>query len=93
MLEHVATRGLDGVPVKWFHEASKEEKIYEFIKGPFRVFFFKGEGTQIAVCTSHARKSGKKADKKSVAHAARLRTAYMSAVQTDTLRVEIDDDA
>ena len=68
MLMSVAESGLQTVPHKWSHEVNKREQIYEFIKGPLRLFYFKGEGRQIAVCTSGGRKSGQKTDKIGRAH-------------------------
>jgi hypothetical protein len=49
MLGTIAENGLQNVPHAWVHEANKNLKIYEFIKGPLRLFFFKGKNGQIAV--------------------------------------------
>ncbi|WP_138514571.1 type II toxin-antitoxin system RelE/ParE family toxin [Rhodoferax bucti] len=92
MIGYVAEHGLHGAPSAWFHEANKAEKIYEFIKGPLRLFFFKGEGNQVAICTTGVRKSGQKADKSSVSRAAKLRTTYFEARANNTCEV-IDDEA
>jgi hypothetical protein len=91
MLEFVAENGLDKAPAAWHHEASKQDKVYEFIKGPLRLFFFKGSNGQIAVCTNGARKNGAKADKGSVKAAATLREAYETAVKSDTLEIINED--
>ena len=91
MLDKVAELGLQTVPYKWSHEVNKREQIYEFIKGPLRLFYFKGEGRQIAVCTSGVRKSGQKADKAAVARAVKMRAAYFEAVQNKTLQVLSDE--
>ena len=91
MLEHVAQNGLQNVPQTWFHEANKQDQIYEFSKGPLRLFFFKGQGKQIAVCTAGVRKSGKKADKQEVAKAAKFRAAYFKTLSNNTLQVIFDD--
>lgn len=92
MLEHVAENGFQGVPSKWCHEANKQEQIYEFIKGPLRLFYFKGKGKQIAVCTGGARKKGNKADAGAVATAAGMRQAYLKAVEEDTLEIVSDEE-
>lgn len=92
MLEFVASNGLESVPAKWWHEANKREKIYEFSKGPLRLFFFKGYGNQIAVCAAGTRKTTQKADKQKVAQAAKWRRDYFSAVESGTLVVEVDQD-
>ncbi len=91
MLYKVAEFGLQTVPYKWSHEVNKREQIYEFIKGPLRLFYFKGEGRQIAVCTSGVRKSAQKADKAAVARAVKMRAAYFEAVQNKTLEVLSDE--
>ena len=87
MLQHVAKNGLQGLPSAWTHLADKEEKIYEFIKGDLRLFFFKGEGNQIAVCTSGIMKKKQKADKPSIAKAVAARKEYLAAAQTNTIEV------
>lgn len=91
MLEHVANAGLEGVPSSWFHEANKQEGIYEFIKGPLRLFFFRGNGRQIVVCTDGGRKHGPKADKSAVAQASKLREAYKDAMKNNTCEVMDDE--
>lgn len=93
MLKHVAERGLEGVPAAWVHEANKKESIYEFIKGPLRLFFFKGKDGQVVVCTDGVRKKGKKADRKSVKKAVALRKEYLEAVDNGTLDLVEDDES
>ena len=83
---------LKHVPAQWVHEASKQDKIYEFVKGPLRLYFFKGTNGQIAVCTCGARKSGRKADKASVKRSAKLRTQYFEACNNGTLLLVEDDE-
>lgn len=87
MLEHVALHGFGNIPAAWTHEANKEEGIYEFIKGPLRLFFFKGEGDSIAVCTCGVRKSGQKADKAAVSQAIKIKDAYWTAVKNGNLEI------
>jgi len=84
MIGEVANRGLDGVPASWYHEADKRNSIYEFIKGPLRLFFFKGSNGDIAVCTSGTRNSGNKADKAAVCKAIDLKLAYAQALANKT---------
>lgn len=91
MLERVAELGLQNVPNAWLHEVNKPGQIYEFIKGPLRLFFFKGEGRQIAVCTTGVRKSGQKTDKASVVRAVKLHMDYFAAVKNKTLQ-EVSDE-
>lgn len=86
-LEEVAANGLHGIPHLWFHEANKPNGIYEFTKGPLRLFFFKGQNGQIAVCTNGVRKSGKKADPLAVSKAIKLRNKYLEAIKLNELEV------
>lgn len=92
MLGYVATNGLQNMPNAWSHEADKPAGIYEFIKGPLRLFYFKGLNGEIAVCTSGVRKSGQKADKAAVAHAIAMKKQYMTAVKNNTYEVAEDED-
>ena len=92
MLETVAEKGLHGVSSKWIHEANKKDEIYEFVKGPLRLFFFKGTDGQIAVCTSGVRKTTQKADKSLVNKAAEMHKAYFSAIAGNKLEVVDDED-
>ncbi len=71
--------------------ADKARGIYEFRKGPLRLFFFKGEGRDIAVCTSGVRKSGAKGDKPSVNKAAAWKAGYFDAVANKNLEVVEDE--
>lgn len=87
LLSRVADLGLQTIPVSAMHEANKAEKIYEFRKGRLRLFFFKGEGRQVAVCTSGVMKKGQKADKAAVRKAAAWRSKYEQAVKDATLEV------
>lgn len=92
ILEFLAENGLAKASHAWLHEANKEEQIYEFIKGPLRLFFFKGSNGHIAVCTSGVRKNGRKADKAAVAAAAALRVEYEAAIKDQTLEIIEDEE-
>lgn len=92
MLEHVAQNGLQGCPSAWYHEANKKLGVYEFKKGDLRLFFFKGENGEIAVCTSGVLKKGQKADKAAVARAGEYRAEYLQALKRQTYEVLEDED-
>lgn len=92
ILEFLAANGLEKASHAWVHEADKSKEIYEFIKGPLRLFFFKGSHGQIAVCTSGVRKKGRKADKASVKRAADLRVEYQAALANNTLEFVNEED-
>lgn len=87
MLQHVSEKGLHGIPPGWVHEANKQHGIYEFIKGRLRLFFFKGENGQIAVCTSGVIKKGQKADKGAVQKAAEYKSQYYIDMKNNNLQV------
>ncbi len=90
MLQHAADVGLDQLPSAWQHEANKKEKIYEFIKGDLRLFFFKGANGDIAVCTGGAFKKGQKADKSAVKKAIAMRATYMASQDNITYTEDKD---
>jgi hypothetical protein len=92
MLLTVAERGLDDLPHGWVHEADKPLKVYEFIKGSLRLFFFKGQGRQIAVCVCGGLKKSKKVDPKPVKKAGAMRQKYLEAVKTGTLEIDDEED-
>lgn len=91
MLVHIAEHGFQAIPPGWSHEANKELGIYQLTKGDFRLFYFKGIGKQIAVCSDVTRKLGRKADPASVQKAARYKQEYFDAHATNNL-ILIDDD-
>ena len=92
MFQHISENGWENTPSKWSHEANKENKIFEFIKGKWRIFFFKGEGNQIAICTSWLYKKTKKVDVASVNRAIEYKKQYELAIQNDELEIEESDD-
>lgn len=89
---HVAKYGLNKLPKQWCHEANKANGIYEFRKGPLRLFFFKGNGSDIAVCTTGVRKSGAKADNSAVKASVRWKKNYVAAVANGTYEVIENED-
>ncbi len=86
-LKEVAKNGLHNVPSAWMHEVDKRNKIFEFKKGDLRLFFFKGENGQIAVCTSAIVKKSQKVDRASVAYAANLKGEYMIKIKSGEIEV------
>lgn len=87
ILEYVAENGLQNIPIAWVHEADKKNGIYEFIKGPMRLFFFKGQGNDIAICTLGGRKKGNNVDKSAVSASTALKKRYFAAVANGTYEV------
>lgn len=87
LLERIADSGLAQLPSHLAHEVDKERKIYELIKGDLRLFYFKGKGNTIIVCTSGTIKKSKKVDKHQVNAAAKWRDAYLVAESNNTLEI------
>lgn len=92
MLQHVATNGFQNIPHGWSWLADREREIYEFRKGDLRLFYFKGVGNEIAICTVGVLKQGPKADKAAVNRAAQLRKDYLAAQKDNSYEVVKDED-
>lgn len=87
MLLTTATSGPNNIPSAWTHEANKTNGIHEYIKGSLRLFFFKGKGRQIVVCTVGTKKSGQKADKGSVERSIKYKKDYFTSINDGSLTV------
>ena len=85
LLDRVSQDGLDNISSALCHEVDKNEKIYEFIKGKLRLFFFKGEGDLLVICTTGLIKKTQKVDKQAVAKAIVCKNQYLNAVKKNTL--------
>ena len=85
LLDRVSQDGLDDISPTLSHEVDKNEKIYELIKGKLRLFFFKGEGDLLVICTTGLIKKTPKVDKKAVAKAITCKNQYLNAVKQNTL--------
>lgn len=92
ILQRVAEQGLDVLSSKQTHEVDKRRKIYEFIKGDLRLFYFKGQGNVIVVCVAGVVKKGQKVDKKAVTQAAKWKDAYEAAMRNGNLEWDISED-
>jgi hypothetical protein len=66
----------------------KDGNIFEFKKGDLRLFFFKGVGVEIIICTDGVMKKTNKADKHQVDRAMKLRDEYFEASKNSTLDYE-----
>ncbi|MBT9521909.1 MAG: type II toxin-antitoxin system RelE/ParE family toxin [Dechloromonas sp.] len=78
LLRTTAREGLHNLPAVVFKVANRENGIYEFKKGSIRLFFFRGNGQEIVVCTGGVRKKTQKADKQAIAKAIRAKSAYLT---------------
>lgn len=87
LLDRVASSGLSNLSSKQTHEVDKQHKIYEFIKGKLRLFYFKGQGDTVVVCTTGVLKQSQRADKKAVAEAIKCQKAYQAAITDGSLEL------
>ncbi len=72
--------GRNGLTTELFHEVSKNEQIWEFIKGDLRVFCFKDPHDGSVVVLSHAIiKKGRKTKESDVTKAKSARNVYLAA--------------
>jgi hypothetical protein len=78
-LKRAADEGIDRFPSSALHLVNREEGIYEFIKGPLRLLFFKGIEGELVVCTGGYIKKKQKADHLIVAEAKRMKRDYLKA--------------
>jgi len=88
LLDRVASSGLQALSSKHYHKANTNDRytVYEFIKGDLRLFFFKGSGGVLIVCTTGVIKKGQRADKRAVSEAVELQKNYLMAVQNGNIK-------
>lgn len=87
LFEKVSHEGLADIPAVLCHEVDKNEKIFEFIKGRLRIFFFKGKGDLVVICTTGILKKSQKVDQKQVNKAVKFKNQYLKAVEENTLEI------
>jgi hypothetical protein len=68
-----------------FHEASREDDIWEFIKGQLRVYCFRDGDDKLVILSHGILKKTQQAKKQDVERAARLRERYLKAKENGTL--------
>lgn len=90
ILNRVSANGLEPLPDSLSHLVDKKEKIYEFIKGNLRLFYFRGQNNLLVICTSVTIKKTQKVDKKQVDLAIRRKLEYLQSVKDGTI-VLIED--
>jgi hypothetical protein len=79
LLERVSKDGLDQLPSSLCHLVDQSNGIYEFVKGPLRLFFFKGANGDIAVCTGGGVKKSQKVDARAVSKAISMKQRYIAS--------------
>lgn len=88
LFDRYATDGRRLLSSEVFHEANKEQGIWEFIKGRLRVFCFMDTDGTLLVLTHGAVKKSKKADPMEVARAVRIKDAFLVAKRQGVLEWE-----
>lgn len=91
LIDKVSRDGLADIPSVLCHEVDKNEKIFEFIKGKLRLFFFKGKGDLLVVCTSGTVKKTPKVNPQQVNKAIKCKHQYLKAVKENTLVIREDN--
>lgn len=91
LLDRISTDGFARLTSSMVHEANKQHKIYELIKGDLRLLYFKGMDDVIIVCTVGVLKKTQKADKSAVAQSIGWKNEYGAAVKNGTLTLETEE--
>lgn len=87
LLKRYATDGRDKLTSGNFHEANKQEAIWEFVKGRLRIFCYVDSNESLVLLSHGAVKKTQKADKSEVAKAVRLKQAYLAAKKAGTVEL------
>lgn len=74
-MEDHSDNGRDIFNTDQCHYVHKEEKIYEYIKGDLRVFWFEDEG-KVVVCTHGVIKKSQKTRRNEINKAIRIKQSY-----------------
>lgn len=87
LFERYAQGGRQNLTSSLFHEANKQEGIWEFIKGRLRVFCFIDSTGQLVVLSHGAIKKSQKADSREVACAVTLKIDYEAAHREGSIQL------
>jgi len=85
--ERYASGGRSKLTKEAFHEADREQEIWEFRSGQLRVFCFFDNGNLI-VASHMSLKKSQRANKQDVEKSARLKQKYILAKQSGSLLIE-----
>lgn len=77
------------LPDAVYHSVNSEERIYEFIKGNYRLLCFEADGALI-ICSHLMRKKSQKTPKADIARAVQLKDAYLSAKGSNAVELVQD---
>lgn len=87
IFERYSNKGKAGLTSDLFHEADKNEKIFQFIKGRLRIYCFVDNGNLI-ILTHGSVKKTQKADKQEVKRAIRVKQSYIEAAKRKDIEIE-----
>jgi hypothetical protein len=87
LFRQYSREGRRGLTASMYHEASKSDQIWQFIKGRLRIYCFEDKGG-LVVLTHGSVKKGQKADPTEVAAAVRVRNSYVAAREAGHVSME-----
>lgn len=87
LFERYAKGGRQNLTESLFHEANKENGIWEFIKGQLRIYCFKDDRGQLIILSHGILKKSQKAKTEDIQKAVKLRREYLNAKENGTLEV------
>jgi Phage derived protein Gp49-like (DUF891) len=87
LFDRYAEGGRPNLTAELFHEASRTDQIWEFIKGRLRMYCFIDEGA-LVVLTHGSIKKTRKADRREITHAVNCRNAFLTAKRRGDLQWE-----
>ncbi len=87
LFQRYAEKGRQGLTTNMFHEANKQEKIWEFIKGRLRIYCFIDPDGNAVILTHGVVKKSQKAQKSDINAAKRKRDEYLKAKAENKLEI------
>ncbi|MEO8418742.1 MAG: hypothetical protein ABI475_08470 [Methylophilaceae bacterium] len=92
MIDDISDFGLHEAPSIWSKCVDAENGIYELKAGKLRLFYFKGHGSIVLVCTSLSRKVSQKVNKADVKKAISIKNQYQDAVDSNEVSFITDEE-
>jgi phage-related protein len=86
MLERHSRQGPDAFNTAQVHYVDQKEKIYEYIKGRLRLFWFE-DGDRVVICTHGIIKKTQKTPKREIDRAIRVKRAYEDSKARNLLKL------
>lgn len=86
MLERHSKHGPESFNTAQVHYVDQKEKIYEYIKGRLRLFWFEDED-RVVICTHGIVKKTQKTPRREIDKAVRVKRAYEASKARDLLRI------